>query len=121
MNLIRIYADATGESRFDEHDLKLTLKEFAPPAPPLFISDSYPAKTFLLVTLPVGWTGEMHVSPKRQAMFCLSGSLKVTSSLNEARIIEAGMGWLMEDTTGKGHVTEVISSVPVTGIIVQQE
>src|SRR6516162_4048552 len=34
MNLIRIYADAAGESHFEQCDLKLTLKEFAPPVAP---------------------------------------------------------------------------------------
>ena len=63
----------------------------------------------------------MHVAPKRQVMFCLSGSLKVTSSTGDERVFEAGMGWLMEDTTGKGHVTAVISSLPATGVIIQQE
>ena len=121
MNLIRLYTDAAGESHFGQCNLELTLKEFAPPAAPLHISAPQAATAFLLLQLPVGWIGEMHVSPKRQVMFCLSGSIKFTSSLNEERIIEAGMGLFMEDTTGKGHVSKVISSVPVTQIIIQQE
>ena len=63
----------------------------------------------------------MHVSPKRQIMFCLSGSIRVTSSTNDERIIDAGMGLLMDDTTGKGHISEVISTVPVTQVVVQRE
>ena len=121
MNLIRLYADAAGESHFEHRHVKLIFKQFAPPAAPLHISEPQSATAFLLLQLPVGWIGEMHVSPKRQIMFCLSGAIKVTTSTNDERIIEAGMGLLMEDTTGKGHVTEVISPVPVTQIIVQQE
>ena len=121
MNLIRLYADAAGESHFEQVDLDLTLKQFAPPAAAFHISEPQVAKAFLVLELPVGWVGEMHVSPKRQVMFCLSGSVKVTSSTNDVRIIEAGKGLLMEDTTGKGHVSEVISAVPVTQIIVQRD
>jgi len=121
MNLIRLCSDAAGESHFEQVDLKLTLKEFAPPAAPLHISEPHSAKAFLLLQLPVGWIGKMHVSPKRQIMFCLSGSIKITSSTNDERIIDAGMGLLMEDTTGKGHISEVISTVPVTQVIVQRE
>jgi|SRR5271155_4201878 len=121
MSLMRLYTDETGESHFEEYDIKLTLKDFAPPAPPVHISDPQVATRFILVSLPVGWIGEMHVSPKRQVMFCLSGSLKVTSSTGDERIIEAGMGWSMEDTIGKGHATAVVSSQPVTGIVIQQE
>jgi hypothetical protein len=69
MNLIRLYADAAGDGHFEQHDQKLTLREFALPAAPLHISEPQ-------FQLPVGWIGEMHVSPKRQIMFCLSGSVK---------------------------------------------
>ncbi len=121
MNLIRLYSDAAGESQFEQVDLKLTLKEFALPAAPLQISEPQDAKAWLLLQLRVGWIGEMHVSPKRQIMFCLSGSIRVTSSTNDERIIDAGMGLLMDDTTGKGHISEVISAVPVTQVVVQRE
>jgi hypothetical protein len=121
MNLIRLYSDAAGESHFEQVDLKLTLREFAPPAVAFHISEPQTAKAYLLLQLPVGWIGEMHVSPKRQIMFCLSGSVKITSSTREERVIDAGMGLLMEDTTGKGHISEVISTMPVTQVIVQRE
>jgi hypothetical protein len=121
MNLIRLYSDAAGESHFGHCDLKMTLKQFAPPAAPLHVSEPQAAKAYLLLELPAGWLGEMHVSPKRQVMFCLSGSIKVTSSTHHERIIEPGMGLLMEDTTGKGHISEVISSVPATQVVIQQE
>ena len=117
MNLIRLYSNAAGESHFEQVDLNLTLKEFAPPATPFHVSEPQAAKAFLLLQLPVGWIGEMHVPPKRQIMFCLSGSIKITSSTNDERVIDAGMGLLMEDTTGKGHVSEVISAVPVTQVM----
>ena len=42
MNLIRLYSDAAGESHFEQVDLKLTLREFAPPAAPLRVSDPQP-------------------------------------------------------------------------------
>jgi len=54
-------------------------------------------------------------------MFRLSGSIKITSSAKDERVIDAGMGLLVEDTTGKGHVSEVVSTVPVTQVIVQRE
>ena len=46
---------------------------------------------------------------------------QITSSTHDERVIDAGMGLLMEDTTGKGHISEVISTVPVTQVIVQRE
>jgi len=61
MKSIRLYSDAAGESHFEQVDLKLTLREFAPPAAPLHISEPQAAKAFLVLQLPVGWAGEMHV------------------------------------------------------------
>ena len=44
MNVFRLYSDAAGESHFEQVDLKLTLREFAPPAAPLRVSDPQPAQ-----------------------------------------------------------------------------
>ena len=47
-----------------------------------------------------------------------SGALKVTASDGDVRVIEPGMIWLMTDTQGKGHESEVVSSVPFEAVIV---
>jgi uncharacterized cupin superfamily protein len=47
--------------------------------------------------------------------------LRVTASSGEQRRVVAGDAWLMADTTGKGHTTEVISEGPVDAVIVQLE
>ena len=119
--VLRLYADASGESRFDEIDVTLKLADFAPPAPPLYMSDPAPATRYTLIHLPAGWSGEQHPSPKRQILFCLSGRMTVIASTGDRRIVAAGDVWLMEDTTGKGHVTEVDTAAPVEAAIVQLE
>jgi len=43
---------------------------------------------------PITGASPLDVSPKRQLMFCLSDSIKVTSSTNEERVFEADMGLL---------------------------
>jgi hypothetical protein len=121
MKLIRLYADAAGESHFGDCEVPLSLRQFAPPAAPFQISDPQAATQLFMLELPRGWLGEMHVSPKRQLMFCLSGCLKVTSSTGDVRFLNSGEGLLMEDTTGKGHVSEAVSDTPVVEIIVQLE
>jgi len=121
MKLLRLYADAAGESHFAECEVPLNVRQFAPPAAPFQISDAQTATQVFMLELPPGWIGEMHVSPKRQYMFCLTGSLKVTSSTGDVRFLNSGEGLLMEDTTGKGHVSEAVSATPVQEIIVQLE
>ena len=44
MSLIRLYSDAAGESHFEQVELKLTLRKFAPPAAPLRVSDPNPLR-----------------------------------------------------------------------------
>lgn len=119
--VLRLYADAAGDSRFADDGVALNLQEFAPPAPPLFVSTAEAALRYVLMRLPAGWFGEPHAAPRRQIMFCLAGRLKVTTSTGDTRIIEPGDAWLMEDTTGKGHATEVISASDAEAVIIQLE
>jgi hypothetical protein len=44
MEVVRLYADALGESQFEFTTLPMALKEFAPPAAPLRVSDPQPAE-----------------------------------------------------------------------------
>ena len=47
-------------------------------------------------------------------MFCLAGEFRVTTSSGQKRSFAAGDCLLMEDTFGKGHITEVTSDKPLT-------
>ena len=119
LRYVRLCADDRGESHFDLHDVPMTMKEFAPPAAPLAVSDPQAASSFVLIQLPVAWGGdEPHPSPSRQMLYCLSGSFMVTASDGDARSFQAGDALLLEDTSGKGHVTEVTSSIPVNCVMI---
>ena len=115
----RVRTDEAGESHFDAYTVPQTLKDFAPPARPFFVSDVEPATGYLVIHLPVGWVGEPHPSPRRQIVFCLSGSITITASDGEARSFRAGEAYLLEDTWGKGHKAEVTSAIPVHMVLVQ--
>ena len=118
MQLLQLSADQAGESRFDEVEVPLAMQEFAPPAAPLLVSASEAASGYVLIRLPVGWVGEAHPSPHRQVLFCLKGSMDVTTSAGERRRIAAGDIWLMGDTSGRGHRTVVVDG-PVEAAIVR--
>ena len=119
MQILRIHADDRGESHFDTRAIALTLREFAPPAAPLYVSEEQPASGYQLIRLPAGWVGAPHPAPYRQMFFCLTGELNVTASDGETRSISAGDSFLIEDTSGKGHSTLVTSSVPVEAVLVR--
>ena len=118
-NVLWLYADASGASRFDTFEISRELCDFAPPAPPLLASRVETATGYALLRLPVGWYGERHPSPKRQILFCLAGKVRITADIGEPRTIAMGEAWLMEDTHGGGHRTEVISDVPFDAVVVQ--
>jgi hypothetical protein len=119
LSVLRLYANASGESCFDNSEIARELSNFAPPAAPLFASRIEAATGFAALRLPVGWFGERHPTPRRQILFCLAGKVRVTPDIGEPRTVATGEAWLMEDTHGFGHITEVISDVPFDAIVVQ--
>ena len=119
MTLLHLYADDKGDTHFDTAEFIMTPQDFAPPATPFHTSDGQPATRFVMIQLPPGWVGEPHVSPKKQVLFCLTGSVKVTCSTGKAEVLSAGMGVVMSDVAGKGHKSEVTSAEPVCAVIIQ--
>jgi quercetin dioxygenase-like cupin family protein len=118
--MVRLYADSSGESRFEDITIPMSEKNFAPPAAPVHVTDVRPAENFVIIDLPVGWGGtEPHPTPGKYIAFNLSGSFRMTASSGESRLIEPGDSVLMEDTSGKGHVTEVISDKPVKAVMIR--
>ena len=81
VKVLRLYADALGESRFETTTMPLALKEFAPPAPPFRVSDPQPAQNYVILEVGAEWGGEIpHPSPARIMAFSLSGCTRVTAS-----------------------------------------
>jgi hypothetical protein len=115
----RLRANEAGLSHFDSFEIEREMTKFAPPALPFPVSETIPALRFVLLRLPTGWIGEPHPTPARQMLFCLGGSVRVTPGIGESVAICVGDAWLMEDTTGAGHETEVISKVPFEAVVVQ--
>jgi len=111
---VRLYADETGESRFEKLALSLSPGDFAPPAPPLFTAQFLPTTQSFLVAAPSGWDGEVpHPSPKRQIFCVLQGDFRITTSTGDVRYFSGGDVLLLEDTSGKGHSTRITSEEDV--------
>jgi hypothetical protein len=118
--VVRLYADDSGETKFESLTIPMAQKVFAPPAAPLHVTQAQPAQHYVIIELPVGWGGaEPHPTPGRHMMFCLAGEFRVTTSSGEKRSFAAGDCLLMEDTSGKGHITEVTSDSPVRAVMIR--
>lgn len=111
---IRIYADESGESHFEDLETELSPVDFAPPAAPLNIAQFLPASQSFWVGAPVGWAGEKpHPSPRRQIFCTVKGEYEVTASDGTVRYFPAGSVLLLEDTGGKGHSSRISSKEDV--------
>ncbi|MGB9210400.1 MAG: hypothetical protein WCB78_20145, partial [Pseudolabrys sp.] len=115
-----LYADALGERRFEITMMPMALKEFAPPAAPLRVSDPQPAQNYVILEVGAKWGGAVpHPSPARMMAFSLSGCTRVTASSGESHTFVAGDCLLHDDTSGKGHSTEVISDLPARWVFIR--
>lgn len=107
---VRIFSDEGGESHFEDLEVTLVPLDFAPAAAPLNIAQFLPVTQSLWVGAPVGWAGEEpHPSPRRQIFWFMQGEFEVTASDGGVRTFPVGSLLLLEDTTGKGHSTRIMS------------
>ena len=98
--------------------IELASADFAPPAPPLEVSEIVEARHGFLRASP-GWFGDWHPTPARQFMCLLSGVLEVSVSDGETRRMTPGTVVLLEDTAGRGHATRVVSEEPAVLVFAQ--
>jgi len=118
MKYTKIFADEEGETHFKDVEIELEFDEYAPPAPPFMVSELRPATQYAFSLFPSGWVGKWHPTPRKQFYFMLSGEVECTVSDGERRVFGPGSIVLLEDTTGKGHVTKVIGSKDVVTAMV---
>ncbi|MGD9347962.1 MAG: cupin domain-containing protein [Candidatus Aminicenantes bacterium] len=109
LNYTRIYADSTGQSHFGKQAATFQLVDYAPPAPPISVSAALVAESVNFISSPSGWFGNWHPVPQRQFVFMLAGTMEVEVSDGEKRKFLPGDVLLVEDTSGMGHISRVVS------------
>ncbi|MCB2080328.1 MAG: hypothetical protein KDE55_21870 [Novosphingobium sp.] len=119
MKFHKLYCDEAGESHWQEVDVSLAERVFAPPAQDIEVSDPEPVRQMMFLRLKSGWNEPIHPTPVCQKLVCLAGAVKVTASDGEIRDIGPGDVWHMEDLSGKGHHTLVTSEEDFEALIVQ--
>jgi mannose-6-phosphate isomerase-like protein (cupin superfamily) len=116
LTYLRLFVDAAGGSHFEDCDLPLGTRNFAPPTTPLEASDVIPALGFVVVRFAPDWSGPWHPSPYRQWFFIMSGSVTVTVTDGAERTLGAGDVVLLEDMGTKGHLTRVNGGQQVVAV-----
>ena len=118
MKYVRIYNDPDGSSHFEDLELPLAPVVYAPPAPAIDLSDPYDVTRTVFFSVPGGWFGEAHPSPRRQLYVATGGGLEVQVSDGETRIFVPGDIGLVEDTEGLGHTSRAVGEEAASGVFV---
>ena len=121
LSYVRIYSDPDGETHFSDEQLTFTLVDYAPPAPPISVSENLASESSTLISSPPGWYGDWHPVPQRQILCYLAGEIEAETSDGEVRRFGTGSVTLVEDVSGRGHCSRVIGTESVMAIVVQLE
>ena len=114
----RIYADARGDSHFDTVTVEQRLAQAAPPAAPFYVSGDGPASMYRFYSFEPGWIGELHPAPARQFLALMSGAVEMETTDGTVRRLGPGDLVLLEDTSGRGHVTRNTGDEYATFLVV---
>ena len=103
MKIHNLYTDASGESHFRDIEIDwVEERNFSK------LSARLPATGIIFRETSGDYDLSWHPAPRRQYIINLTAGVKITASDGEAREIKAGEIVLVEDTTGKGHLSQSI-------------
>ena len=98
MKITRLYTGKDGHSHFEEIEVE--------------IEKIQPAEGIVFRQAPPGHAREWHPAPRRQYVITLSGQGEIEIGDGTKRRFGPGDIMLADDTTGRGHVTRVVSAQP---------
>jgi hypothetical protein len=98
---------ADGESHFRDIEV-----DWVEETPSRKMSKRLPATGIVFRETTADYENSWHRAPRRQYVISLAGGVSITASDGETRHIGAGEVVLVEDTTGKGHITKSSGDKP---------
>ena len=101
MRIHNLYPDAKGQSHFRDIEV-----EWAEETRAGKLSERLPATGIIFRQVQPDYDLDWHPAPRRQYIVNLDAGVKLTASDGESRVIGAGEIILVEDTTGKGHLSD---------------
>ena len=116
MRIHNLYVDDKGETHF--RDIEVEWKNEGPGGK---TSATFPATGIIFRETPGSYDYSWHPAPRRQYIINLDGSVEITASDGEARVISAGEVVLVEDITGKGHLSKSVGGKMRRSIFVPVE
>jgi hypothetical protein len=105
MKIHRLYTDDKGESHFTDVEI-----EYSETTSAGRLSQRLPVTGLIFREVPPTYDLDWHPAPRRQYIVNLDNGVQLTASDGESRVIGAGEIVLVEDTTGKGHLSKAVNS-----------
>ncbi len=105
MRIHNLYEDKDGQSHFRDIEV-----EWVEEGPGGQFSERLPATGIIFRKVQPTYELDWHSAPRRQYIINLDAGVQITASDGEARIIGAGEVILVEDISGKGHLSKAIDS-----------
>lgn len=100
MKITRIFNGPDGLSRFGEIDIPLVDSGDIGA-----LSERYPVETIIFRETPGDYHYDWHPAPQRQFIVLLDGEIAIETGDGECRNFKGGDVLLVEDTSGRGHLT----------------
>lgn len=108
MGIYRLYTGGDGQSHVQELDLAAH--------PNLQVLQ--PVSGVMFREWPPGYSMDWHPAPLRQYVISLSGQIEIGLGDGTKRRFGPGDARLVEDTTGQGHTTRVVSNQPSICVVI---
>src|SRR5215211_7861918 len=103
MRIHNLYTDESGESHFRDIEVEWVGERHGSK-----LSEAFPASSIIFRQVPPSYDLDWHPAPCRQYIINLDAGVQITASDGESRVIGAGEVILVEDTTGKGHLSKAV-------------
>src|SRR5262245_22597926 len=103
MGTFRLYTGPDGQGRIETIDIEKKTDWLK----------GLPTSQISFSVWPVGRFLDWHPAPRRQFVIILQGQLEIGLGDGSKHVFGPGDARLVEDTTGQGHTTRVVSQVPV--------
>jgi hypothetical protein len=106
VKITRIYADARGETHFADAAVPTSVTQMFPNVPPFGLNRFAVPRGVKLFSVPAEFAvADWHTAPERQLSISLNGTVEYETSDGAVRRCAPGHIVLVEDTTGRGHIT----------------
>jgi quercetin dioxygenase-like cupin family protein len=116
MRIHNLYADTEGETHFRDVQVEwVEEQEFSK------FSKRFAATGIIFRETSGDYDLDWHPAPRRQYIINLDGAVQITASDGEKRVIGAGEVLLVEDTSGKGHLSKAVGGKMRRSIFVPLE